>query len=806
MRIPLMKSFCAFLTIGIAICSLSLTAQNTKVLKGSVRDASSKEALIGAVVYDSSDMAHAASTDMNGAYELKLGPGKHVVICSVVGMVSDTLILSADTASVITYNFLVGSGSTQLQTMVVSVGKYERKLEDMTVSMDVIKPSLIENKNSTNIKDALEQVPGLNILDGEPQIRGGSGFDFGVGTRVAILIDGMPAMAGDGGALTWNFIPLENVEQVEVMKGAASVEYGSSALSGSINIRTAYATDHPITKVAISAGMYDTPPIDSSKWWNGVASFSSVSFLHAEKLGQLDLVLGGMAKYDYGYIGPPKYDPSLGSYNDTTLKNNQVGEKTGRFNFSLRYRPKKIPQLNFGINGNFMKSTNNLTLVWQNDSSGIYRAFPHTLTLQTQNMFYIDPFINYISNNGLMQSLRTRIFFTNNTAANQDLNTNTATPNITTKTQVIYSEYQITKKIIENLNLTGGLIMNQTFSHSGEPFKGVEPDNQYHNYAAFAQADVKLFGRVNFSLGFRTESFKLDSESSTSKSIFRVGLNYKVAQATFIRCSYGQGYRFPSIAEKYTYSDVGGIPIFPNPQLQPENSWNAEIGIKQGFKINNFVGFIDIAAFQQEYSNTIEISYGAWNKGVDQFGNDTIGVGFKYLNTGETRIQGIEISLPAEGKITKDLKIGILGDLTYIVPQAVNPDAIYATDSVHNKVSYAKYSTDTANNILKYRFQTIAKVDLQITYKSFSIGGDVRYYSHMQNLDKAFNLFNGLKQFRAKDTTGTTLFDARISMQATKQLKIAFIVDNLFNLSYSLRPLKIEPPRTFAIRVSYEVR
>ncbi|HTB07310.1 MAG TPA: TonB-dependent receptor [Bacteroidia bacterium] len=782
--------------------SLSLSAQN-KILKGVVRDAGTKEALIGAVVYDSSDMAHATTTDVNGNYQLNISPGKHVIICSIVSMEPDTFVLNADTATVISHNFHLRSGTTAMQTIVVSVGKYERKLEDITVSMDVIKPSLIENKNSSNIKDALEQVPGLNILDGEPQIRGGSGFDFGVGTRVAILIDGLPALAGDGGALEWNFIPLENVEQVEVVKGAASVEYGSSALSGSINIRTAYATDRPITKVSISAGMYDTPPIDSSKWWNGVASFSTVSFMHAQKMGQWDVVIGGMGKYDYGYIGPPKYDPNLPV--DTTIKNNQVGEKTGRFNFSIRRRAKKLPGLNYGINGNFMKSTNNLTLVWENDSNNIYRAFPHTLTLQTQNMFYIDPFINYLSDNGLMQSLRTRYFYTNNTATNQDYSTNKETPNIITNTQVLYTEYQITKKINESLNLTGGLIMNQTMSHSGEPYKGVAPDNKYSDYAFFAQVDKKFFGRLNVSVGFRAETSKMDSESALSKSIFRAGLNYRLMQATFLRCSFGQGYRFPSIAEKYTYSDVGGIPIFPNPNLLPENSWNAEVGIKQGFKINKFVGSLDIAAFQQEYYNTIEITYGGWGTSYDASGNPSVLAGFKYLNTGETRIRGLEVSLPAEGKITKDLKIGIIGDYTFIIPQAITPDKVYATDSSQNQISYAKYSTDTTNNILKYRFQTIAKVDLQITYRTFSIGGDIRYYSHMQNLDEAFNLFNGIEQYRAKHTTGTTIYDARIGMQATKQIKVAFIVNNLMNLSYSLRPLKIEPPRTFAIRISYEV-
>ncbi|HXC06311.1 MAG TPA: TonB-dependent receptor plug domain-containing protein, partial [Bacteroidia bacterium] len=380
------------------LISNNLRAQG--LLKGSVKDAADQEASIGAIVYDISDKAHGTVSDINGLYQLKLGKGTHIVICAMIGMKADTFKVSLVDSAIVTHDFILLSSSLQLQTMVVSAGKYERKLEDMTVSMEVIKPALVENKNSSNIKGVLEQVPGLNILDGEPQIRGGSGFDFGVGSRVAVLIDGLPALSGDGSALPWNFIPLENIEQVEVIKGASSVTYGSSALSGSINIRTAYAKDEPITKIAITSGIYDAPSIDGAKWWNGLANFSNTSVMHAQKFGQLDLVLGMMGIYDHGYIGPPSYHANLGSFNDTTIRNNNVGEKTARFNFNLRYRPKKLPKLNYGLNGNFMQSSNNLSLIWDNDTTGLYRAYPHTMTLQNQTMLYLDPFVNFFNNDG----------------------------------------------------------------------------------------------------------------------------------------------------------------------------------------------------------------------------------------------------------------------------------------------------------------------------------------------------------------------------------------------------------------------
>ncbi|MGP8215423.1 MAG: TonB-dependent receptor domain-containing protein [Bacteroidia bacterium] len=803
------KNCYLFLTLFLILYSVaSLHAQGTGTLKGIAKDASTKETLIGAILYNISDKAHGVITDINGNYELSLTPGKDTVVCTMISMQPDTFIAIISASQVTEHNFLLKSGSQQLGTFVVSAGKYERKLEEITVSMEVMKPSLIENKNSSNIKDALEQVPGLNILDGEPQIRGGSGFDFGVGSRVAILIDGLPAMSGDGSALEWSFVPLENVEQVEVIKGASSVTYGSSALSGSINVRTAYAKDDPETMVSVSSGLYNTPSVPGTQWWNGMANFTSTSFMHAEKFGQLDFVIGGMIKYDHGYVGPPAPAPNLGALTDT-LRNNQVGEKTGRINFNLRYRPINAPKLNFGINGNFMQSDNGTTLTWENDTTGLYRAFPNTFVLLDQKMLYVDPFINYNSSNGFVQSFRTRYSYTDNSATNENTVTNIETPNIITITNVIYSEYQVVKQVNEDLNLTGGLIMDQTYSHNGLPYTGIAADNHLQNFAGFLQVDKKLWKILNLSLGFREESYKMNDETTAYKPILRAGANLKLAKATYLRASYGQGYRFPSITEKYIYSSEGPMSIYPNPGLQAESSTNSEIGIKQEFKINNFTGALDIAAFEQEYTNTIEITFSEWLNPARTPPGD-LPVGFKYLNTGLTQVRGLEASLPGEGKISKDLKIDILADYTYIVPQALQPNLVYATDSAnnHSGLSYNSTSTNTTNNILKYRMQTIAKVDLQLTYRQFSIGGDWRYYSFIQNIDTVFYYYNSyydIEQYRAIHNHGINVFDARIGMQATKRVKVAFIVDNVANLSYSLRPLKIESPRTFAIRLTYRV-
>ena len=132
-------------------------------------------------------------------------------------------------------------------------------LNEVTVSMEVLKPSLIENKSLQSIENAVDQVPGVNVIDGQANIRGGAGFSYGAGSRVLVMVDEMPMLTADAGDVKWTFLPVENCEQIEVIKGASSALFGSSAINGVINFRTAYAKDEPETKINFYGGVYDKP-------------------------------------------------------------------------------------------------------------------------------------------------------------------------------------------------------------------------------------------------------------------------------------------------------------------------------------------------------------------------------------------------------------------------------------------------------------------------------------------------------------------------------------------------------------------
>ena len=845
------------------LASANLLAQDNGTLSGVVIDDKTDETLIGANVVMLADKSVGASTDIDGKFSFSLPSGTHQILCSFTGMKTDTINVSVTAGQTTVENIRLGMNTEQLGTVVVSAGKFEQKLEELTVSMDVIQPSLIENRNSTNITSALEQTPGLTIMDEEPQIRSGSGYSFGVGSRVAILVDDLPVLNGDIGKAEWSFIPIENVEQIEVIKGASSVLYGSSALSGAINVRTAYPKDKPLTKVNVFTGFrsaileddanagkrianffgLDASSANGKKWWDGVANFSGMNFLHSRKIDTWDVVIGGNFYYDHGYIGPQlpiaEADQSTlinrgyidpGDVTDTVadIDNEDVREIRGRFNFNIRKRSKKTSGLNYGLNGNFMRSSKNFSLVWQNtefDDTGRYRSYPGTMTLTEITTFYRDPFIKYVTPRGVQHTLRGRILFNNSDNSNdQDV-----------QSTVYFGEYQIQRTFekMGKLNLIAGASGSYTTSKS-EVFVGGDSSgvNNAKNFSLYMQLDKKFLKSVNVSLGVRGEYFQINDTEFVVRPVFRSGISWRAGRESYLRFSYGQGYRFPTIAEKYIQTVSGGLGIFPNPDLEPETSWNMELGFKQGFKAGKFFGYFDLVGFWQEYNNSIEFVMG-------RYSNELILPGFKFLNTGKNRVRGIETSVMGGGQFTKSFGMTLIVGYTYTIPESVEPETVFYEDSIGGStIRQTHYGTSIdTTKILKYRFQHLANLDIEFTYRKWSLGYTFRYYSYMRNVDRILYTMDssvkgdlgpdqfdtGIIEYRgdteiqdwddpsaprytiSEKHSGNYVMDARISYQVNGWLKAAFIVNNFLNNEYSLRPLKMEQPRTASIQFSIKV-
>lgn len=794
------------------VSTFTLFAQNTGVLRGTVTELKTGETLFGATIQILDEMSKGTKTDIEGNYFIELSAGPHRLICGFLGLGSDTFNIQIAAGEVTVRNIQLDEISQILETVVVSAGKFEQKLEEQVVSMEILKPALINNKNTTSIETALEQVPGLSIIDNDPQIRGGSGFTFGVGSRVAIVVDGIPLLSGDAGRPEWSYIPVENIEQVEIIKGASSVLYGSSALNGVIHIRSAYPRSTPKTVFNYSVGNYSLPKAPAENWYgNSLPGFTNLNFLHTRIIKKnLDFVVGGNFNIDQGYIGPPPPAPFMPQELKEVLKitdsiptysNKDMLKIRGRLNFNLRYRSKKIKRLSYGVNGNVMLNKTNMVFAWLDDSTGLYRGYPGAVFMQKQTLFNIDPFVKYYTTNGITHSFVTRIFHSDNEISNNQSNRGT----------MFYGEYQLQRDFKSlDLNFTGGVASNISTSFASLYASSGNKNNKNVNVAGYVQLDKKMWRILNLTGGLRYEFFKMNDMESVLAPIVRVGANLQITKGTFVRASSGQGFRYPTITERYITTKASLFGVFPNPDLQPEKSKSFELGMKQGFKIGKFMGYVDLAGFYQKYENTIEYLFGSWEP-------DVALVGFKFLNTGDSRVRGIDLSVAGtSSEANKKFGVTALLGYTYVDPVSLTPNKVYAHDKslggVGQDLSYKTSSIDTTGNVLKYRFKHMAKADVEFRIFKFGVGLSYRYYSKMQNIDRAFNDIEVLTsntspymyEIKAvnywKSHNGYHIFDARLSYKISDKQKLSIVCNNLFNVDYSLRPMKIEAPRTTSIQ------
>ena len=776
-------------------------------------------------------------TDENGNFELSLDPGTYNIVISSMDYEPVTEPVTVAPGQTTTISKIMKEKPVELITYVKSEGKYEKKIEDLTITLEVLKPNIVNNKNATSASQSLQQVPGVNIVDSEPQIRSGSGYSFGAGSRVMVLVDDIPMLTGDAGRPSWGFIPIENLEQIEVIKGASSVLYGSAALNGVINVRTAYPKDKPFTRITTFTGIYNLP--DSVNWSTDFPPFQTgISFIHSRKIKQnFDLVIGGNLFAEKGYIGPSKLYVGSPQTIDTVL--NGENDYRGRINFNTRYRFKKVPGLSIGLNGNFLYESSNGSFLYSDPGKNVFRAFNGAMTRTLSTIFNIDPYLTYVGKRGSSYNLRTRFFYV-------DYNNNNNQGNGSNQW---FGEFQYQKRFLgpkaqknqylKNFTITAGVMTVYTIGKAqlfaGNPpnipsADSIKVNNIYtnnFNLAAYAQLENKLWDRLTVSFGARLEYYNIgkydrydvykngtSSPYDTSivshglQPVFRGGLNVRAAKATFVRASVGQGYRFPTIAERFVRTTVGGVTIAPNPGLKPEKSWSAEIGVKQGFKIGkNFAGYADLAGYYQEYENFIEFNF----TNVPGLGpNGTSAPGFISINTGRARIAGIDFSLAGGGKIGKNWQLYALIGYNWSLPQSLTPDQNYALDPSAPKLTYATSSTDTTNHILKYRFQHTFKLDVEATFKIVSLGVSVRYNSFMQNVDVAFyklntlNVIPNIQAFRDAHNMGDWVMDLRTAVQISKSSKLSFIINNVANRIYQLRPGKMEAPRSFVIQYAYQ--
>ena len=760
--------FCLLLSFSISAQSFEITFL--------VQDEATDELLFGAHIKTS---GQGAVTNMSGEAVLNLTTGLHQIEVSYLGYepLEQSIEVSNDKTQ---FTIKLQATNTLLKETVITGSRHEIEVSKSTVSIDVVDPQLIERNNLTSADQALQRVPGVEIIDKQPNIRGGSGYSYGAGSRVLVLLDDIPILQADAGFPQWDDLPIELTSQIEVLKGASSALYGSSALNGIINLRTTYATNKPETKFTSYATIYDAPRDKKQVWWTKRPSAYGSFLSHKQRLGKTDLVFGMFGK-------------NLESFN------RGISERYWRYTGSIMHNPNE--RLKYGLNYNVNSAENSEFFFWKSIDS-LYVGAPGTESLVSSLRYNLDPRLTFYANNTTQHRLLGRYHYVDN-------QTNAGRSN---QSKLGYLEYQFTKELPSlKATLHSGLV-NMANSIEAELY-GNERFRTYNN-AAYLQWEQGIGNKLIYNLGIRYERnsqstpelvytrilnpFSGNSEIDTleegfrteAKPVLRAGLNYQLTKATFLRASFGQGYRYPTIAEQYINTTFGGVPITANPELMSETGSSLELGVKQGYSINKtYNGFIDVAVFQSKYEDMIEFNF-----------VDLSPTGFRSVNVGGTNITGIEASLLGTGQLGL-ISISHLIGYNYINPRFQEFDnTIPAETEGQLNAYYSSYK----ENVLKYRYQTTFKYDLELSCKSFGLGFSGNYYSHMLNIDIIFEDFvvADLKEFRQNDENGTWILNTRLNYEHNDHFKIGLLLNNMMNEMYSLRPGLMEAPRNVSLRMT----
>jgi len=518
-----------------------------------------------------SNLSKGDATDEKGKYEIKnVSPGNYEIEFSAIGYAKKKLKVTVANKS-ITLNVILYSEPIKTDEILVTAGKYEQKKSELPVSAEIIQGSFLTERNFRNLELAMRYVPGVTMTEDQISIRGSSGYSRGVGARALVTIDGLPFYTGDTGEIVWEMIPTTEIQRVEIIKGAASSLYGSSAIGGVVNAITKEISKFPRTMVNTFYGFYDKPHYKEWDWSGKYRPFNGLTFSHSNTFGDLGFNISFTRLEDLSYrrddfskkyIGFLKMNYKLNQSSDITFLANTFNKKGGSF------------------------------LYWKDSRNALVNSeFVTTNRIETNRYLFGLAYKNILDKNSIL-------YLKGNYYRNNFID-NGAPANVSTS-HLYRLETQLTSSIDENIIVSSGAEVIPSKVNSslfGNP--------KAFTAGIYSAADFKFNFPLIISIGLRYDYGKIDTLESSGSLSPKLGLNYRFTDNFILRSSIGTGFRNPSLAEAFTSTSTSGITVKPNPKIKPERNITFEIGFN--YSIQSLIEF-DLSVFQNEYFEMIEAS------------------------------------------------------------------------------------------------------------------------------------------------------------------------------------------------------
>ncbi|MGA2383158.1 MAG: TonB-dependent receptor [Gemmatimonadales bacterium] len=626
------------LAAALGLCAEARAQAPAHSLAGVVVSGADSTPVAGAFVEIAGTTLH-TTTDAGGQFAFRrTPPGILVLRAARIGFLPAAVRLRTDSAATPAVTVVLVPAPIEVSPVVVTASRETHLAEDAPTSVSVATSEDIEHRATLGVDEAIALVPGVQILDGQINIRGSSGYAEGLGSRVLLLIDGVPVNQGDRGGINWDLLPVTEVERVEVLKGTGSALYGSAALGGVVNVITREIADAPQFTARLFSGAYaDPPPL--WRWRSARALFAGADLGMSRRVGPLRLLVSGGALDNQGY-----------RENNSDRRSHALAK--------LVFEPG--PSLQAELYASAVHENVGNVVFWCEQGQCVDRGLAYqpfrvdSTTLRDRllsDKYQVQATARRILGPVLALNARVSWFRTSfQDRFRADSNGSTAD--------------RFGAELGAEWHPSAGHVINagieDTYSTVTSDLFG---DHSQTELAWFAETETQVADSVRVSLGGRLDAIAVDAVGWSAVGSPRLAVTWQLP-AVRLRASVGRGFRAPSLAERFTNTAEQGIRVIPNPNLQDETSWAGEAGAttRLGERFE-----LDAALFWNEYQNLIEP------------GLVSGGTQIQFANVTRARVRGLDLTARAaalaDGHLSGELAYTFLDarDLTLDEPLAFRP-------------------------------------------------------------------------------------------------------------------------------------
>ncbi len=557
----------------------NLYSQNR--IYGKVYDSKSNNVLSEANIYFP-DLHKGTTTNSQGKFEFKdLSSGKFSMFVSFIGYKNQIIKLQTDTAKNEIIIFLEKE-AFQSEEIVVSGSRFSLQHEN-AIEVNSLKLSVL-NQNNANLFEQIAEVPGVDIISkgggiAKPVIRGLSNTNI-------LFIDNGIKMENFQFSENHPFVVDEfGVERIEVIKGPASLLYGSDAVGGVLFA----VREKPPHENKIETD-YSLQYYDNSKGWH-----SSVG------------VKGSHNKIHAGIRA------SIKSHQDYIDGNNEQVPNT-------RFNQKSVKTV-FG----YLHKKGNVDIYYDYTDMQLGLCIPAAINGVSENGRENQIWYQNLSNH--VVSVKNRLFFNK---LKFDINAAFQSNNRTLQTSELTPQFEMVDMLMNTLSgeikstysfknseiIFGTQNMYQTNRNADAP-SHVIPNAQVFDISGFTLYTSNFSKKFHFQAGVRYDFRNIKSEIETTKQqvdetynnmSFSTGFTYQFNQKLLLRTNFASAHRSPNIAELTQDGMHGAYYEIGDPNLKSQQNFEPDVSLhyhadKFIFEVSGFYNQINNYIFLQEIRN-----------------------------------------------------------------------------------------------------------------------------------------------------------------------------------------------------------